>query len=192
MILYPIVALLISVSINLYITICSNPHLIYLNLSSDSNLTSRVYYDSGYGYQKQNYKVLKIKKNAKLKEYRIVFPFEEIKKFKLTNFNANSILEIHKGIRIYNNKNPDKISIFINHKNFKLINNESKNIKFYSVDNIIKIDTSKSINAFEINFDESLNSWSFTDFLTKQFYYNTLKLFLVFILIFYSVNLTTK
>lgn len=190
--LYPIVALLMSVSINLYITICSNPHLIYLDLSSDSNLTSRVYYDSGYGYQKQNYKVIKIVKNAKLKEYRIVFPFKEIKKIKFTNFNTKSILKIHKKIRIFNNKIPDEINIFINHKNFNLINNKSKNIKFSSVDNIIKIDTNKSLKAFEINFDESLNSWDFNELLSKQFYYNTLKLFLVFILIFYSVNLTIK
>ena len=192
MIIYPIVAVIISVILNLYITISSNPYLIYLDLSSDSNVTCRVYFDYGYGYKKSNYKVIKIEKNTELKKYRIVFPYKKIKKFKFTNFSTKAKLNINKKISIYNNKCQIEFNEYISHENSNLINYDANKIKLDYSGNTIMIVTQKNLQEFEYTFEKSLKPWVLKDLLNNHFYYNTLKLFIVFILVIYSINLTKK
>jgi hypothetical protein len=191
-ILYPGIALLISVIINLYITICSNPYLIYLDLSSDSNLNYRVYYNNGDGYKRQNYKLIKVTKNTEFQKHRLAVPFDEITNIKFSNFNTNSNLKIKNNIFIFNKMNNKVIKKIISYKNSKLINHDSKELIFKSNDDITEIHTNINLKAFVINFDVSTPSWVIKDLLTSEFYYTTLKYFLLIVLFILSFNIIVK
>ena len=189
MILYPLVALLISFILNLYVTIYSNPHLIYFDLSSDKNLSCRIYYGSKDGYKKQSFRVLKIEENNKFKKYRIAVPYSDINKIKFSNFNKNSKLKIKNNINIYNKNSQFTINKFINYKPSKLVNHDFKEINYTSSNDIIIINTNINLKAFEINFEKPIQTWKFKDFITKNFHITTLKYFCIFLLVFTSINI---
>lgn len=183
--------MIISFGFDLYVKIYSNPHIIYFNISSDRNITSRIYYDSGDGYKKQNYKVIKIEECIDTKEYRIVVPFTEIKRIKFANFNTSSKLRIKNVIRIYNNNNRNTIIEFISKKNSFLKNHLNQDLNFVSDHKETKIYTNIKLNGFEINFQNPLNTWEIKDFVTNEFPISILRYFIIFFLIFSSIY-TTK
>ena len=191
-ILYPSIALLISVIMNLYITIYSNPYLMYFELSSDSNLTYRVYYNNGDGYKKQNYKVINIIKNTEFKKHRVVVPFDKITNIKFANFNTTSNLKLQNNIFIFNKINNKVIKKIISFENSRLINHDSKELTFKSKDEIIEIHTNINLKGFEIDFEESTPSWVIKDLLKSEFYYNTFKYFLLIMLFILSFNIIIK
>ena len=191
-ILYPSIALLISVIMNLYITIYSNPYLMYFELSSDSNLTYRVYYNNGDGYKKQNYKVINIIKNTEFKKHRVVVPFDKLTNIKFANFNTKSNLKIQNNIFIFNKINNKIIKKIISFENSRLINHDSKELTFKSKDEIIEIHTNINLKGFEIDFEESTPSWVIKDLLKSEFYYNTFKYFLLIMLFILSFNIIIK
>ena len=191
-ILYPSIALLISVIMNLYITIYSNPYLMYFELSSDSNLTYRVYYNNGDGYKKQNYKVINVIKNTEFKKHRVVVPFDKLTNIKFANFNTTSNLKIQNKIFIFNKINNKVIKKIISFENSRLINHDSKELTFKSKNEIIEIHTNINLKGFEIDFEESTPSWVINDLLTSEFYYNTFKYFLLIMLFILSINIIIK
>jgi hypothetical protein len=191
-ILYPSIALLISVIMNLYITIYSNPYLMYFELSSDSNLTYRVYYNNGDGYKKQNYKVINIIKNTEFKKHRVVVPFDKLTNIKFANFNTRSNLKIQNNIFIFNKINNKVIKKIISFENSRLINHDSKELTFKSKDEIIEIHANINLKGFEIDFEESTPSWVIKDLLQSDFYYNTFKYFLLIMLFILSFNINIK
>ena len=191
-ILYPSIALLISVIMNLYITIYSNPYLMYFELSSDSNLTFRVYYNNGDGYKKQNYKVINIIKNTEFKKHRVVVPFDKLTNIKFANFNTRSNLKIQNNIFIFNKINNKVIKKIISFENSRLINHDSKELTLKSKDEIIEIHANINLKGFEIDFEESTPSWVIKDLLQSDFYYNTFKYFLLIMLFILSFNINIK
>ena len=191
-ILYPSIALLISVIMNLYITIYSNPYLMYFELSSDSNLTYRVYYNNGDGYKKQNYKVINVIKNTEFKKHRVVVPLDKITSIKFANFNTTSNLKIQNKIFIFNKINNKVIKKIISFENSRLINHDSKELTFKSKNEIIEIHTNINLKGFEIDFEESTPSWVIKDLLKSEFYYNTFKYFLLIMLFILSFNIFIK
>ena len=177
---------------NLYITIYSNPYLMYFELSSDSNLTYRVYYNNGDGYKKQNYKVINIIKNTEFKKHRVVVPFDKLTNIKFANFNTKSNLKIQNNIFIFNKINNKIIKKIISFENSRLINHDSKELTFKSKDEIIEIHTNINLKGFEIDFEESTPSWVIKDLLKSEFYYNTFKYFLLIMLFILSFNIIIK